>query len=260
MLMGATVCPPLKPAIKAVILDAGGVILHPNFDWIEAQAAQKRLRLSRQALYSAYYRTIYHIDLDPQLFQEGAALTNLQVRHRFFRHLLHFAGLKREEADAIAEKFARQAEKQFPRESDIYHWAMPGIRGKLERLRHAGCRLGCASNNDGALEAQLQSVAVCDLFDTLKDSGREGVAKPGPELLLRAAGDLGLPPSHCLFIGDVDRIDGQAARAAAMPFALLDPLNQPRTTSPLFIGDLMDIFEHFTLPGSGLPSDGAGER
>jgi putative hydrolase of the HAD superfamily len=122
---------------------------------------------------------------------------------------------------------------------------MPGIEAKLRRIKGAGFILGCASNNDDALEAQLTSVGVCHLFSTLKDSGREGVAKPDPELLLRAARDLQVPPELCVYIGDVDRVDGQAARAAGMAFALLDPLCQKRPQNPLCIRDLDQIHDHF---------------
>jgi putative hydrolase of the HAD superfamily len=104
-----------------------------------------------------------------------------------------------------------------------------------------------ASNNDGALRAQLCSVGIHDLFSpaALMDSGVEGVAKPDPELPLRAARALGVTPSRCLFVGDVDRVDGAAARAAGMPFALLDPLGQERPARPLVIRSLAEIEERF---------------
>jgi phosphoglycolate phosphatase len=40
--------------------------------------------------------------------------------------------------------------------------------------------------------------------------------KPHPDPLLHAAGTLGLPPAHCIYVGD-DLRDIQAARAAGMP-------------------------------------------
>jgi FMN phosphatase YigB (HAD superfamily) len=77
------------------------------------------------------------------------------------------------------------------------------------------------------------------------DSGVEGVAKPDPELPLRAARALEVTPARCLFVGDVDRVDGAAARAAGMQFALLDPLGQERPARPLVIGGLAAIHDHF---------------
>ena len=238
-----------KQNVRAVILDAGGVILHPNFDWIgEQAAAHGGARLSREQLLEGYYRTILEADqragpASPQ----GPALTNCQMRCWFFSRLLFHAGGSDAKLSELGEPVARAAKERFPRESDIYHWAMPGTREKLVSLASRGFLLGLASNNDGALEAQLRSVGVRDLFGACLDSAVEGVAKPDPELLLRAARALGVPPSLCLFVGDVDRVDGAAARAAGMAFALLDPLLQPRPARPLLIPDLLALLDHFAL-------------
>jgi HAD superfamily hydrolase (TIGR01549 family) len=234
-----------KKQVRAVILDAGGVILHPNLDWIARRSGEQDLRLNRQALFEAYYRTVYELDMNPSMARRGPAFTGLQIRIWFFGRMLRHAGAPAEQVEAVGRSIAEQALASFPRESDIYHWAMPGIEAKLRRIKGAGFILGCASNNDDALEAQLTSVGVCHLFSTLKDSGREGVAKPDPELLLRAARDLQISPEHCVYIGDVDRVDGQAARAAGMAFALLDPLCQKRPQNPLCIRDLDRIHDHF---------------
>ena len=241
-------CSKAKRLIAAVILDAGGVILHPNLDWIAAQASDLARgdgwTPGRDDLLRAYYRTIYEMDLDGEMDRRGPAFTGLEIRVWFFSRMLGHAGLT--DADAVGSELARRALERFPRESDIYHWAIPGTRERLVRLRDAGFLLGSASNNDDALEAQLRSVGVRDLFGALKDSGREGVAKPDPELLLRAARELSIPPAHCLYVGDVDRVDGAAARAAGMAFALLDPLDQPRATRPLCIPGLDAILDHFS--------------
>ena len=45
--------------------------------------------------------------------------------------------------------------------------------------------------------------------------------------LLRTAREMGVPPAHCLYVGDVDRVDGAAARAAGMS----TPRDRSRTRS-----------------------------
>lgn len=242
-----TFCARAKRQVRAVILDAGGVILHPNLDWVSQQLIQLGHRVERDALLHGYYRTIHELDLDESFQPHGPAFTDLEVRVWFFTRLLdHSApGIP---AEQLGREVGRRARQRFPRESDIYHWAMPGIAERLTRLRDVGFLLGSASNNDDALEQQLRSVGVLHLFGALKDSGREGVAKPDPELLLRAARELGVAPALCLYVGDVDRVDGRAARGAGMAFALLDPLGQPRPTQPLIIPSLDAITEHFSPP------------
>jgi len=232
---------PRQP-IRAVICDAGGVLLFPDLDWLCARFAEHGLEaLTRDQLHLAYYGTICLLDLDASMAKHGAAFTNLDNRVWFFTRMLEQAGVPAKRAREPGLAVARLAAEQFPRESDIYHWTMPGLRGKLEAIKEAGFLLGSASNNDDALFAQLTSVGLVDLFDTLKDSGAEGVSKPDPELLWRAARELGVPAEQCLYVGDVDRVDGRAARAAGMAFALLDPLNQPRATASLIIPDLLAI-------------------
>lgn len=231
--------------IRAIIMDAGGVLLFPNLDWLSVRAAGHGLAASRELLFSAYYRTVHDLDLDASMAQQGPAFTTIEARQWFFGRMFAHAGNSPRQAVEAALPIAQQAAREFPRESDIYHWAMPGLRGRLERLQGQGFLLGSASNNDGALEDQLSNVGVRDLFASLRDSGIDGVSKPDPELLLRAAKDLGVAPQRCLYIGDVDRVDGQAARAAGMAFALIDPLGQPRPTRPLCMESLDQVGEHF---------------
>ena len=231
--------------VRAVIMDAGGVLLFPDLDWLCARFAEHGLSLIRDQLHLAYYGTICQLDLDRSMAKHGAAFTNLDTRVWFFGRMLQHAGVATDQAREPALAVAELAAERFPRESDIYHWTMPGLRGELEALQEAGFLLGAASNNDDALTAQLTSVGLVDLFGTLKDSGAEGVSKPDPELLWRAAEELDVDPGQCLYVGDVDRVDGRAARAAGMAFALLDPLGQPRATSPLIIPDLPGLLDHF---------------
>lgn len=231
--------------IGAVILDAGGVILHPDFDWLSARAAEHGASLTQAGLHQAYYRMIHAVDLDDRMAREGMAVSSDDVRRYLMTQLLIGCRLSIARAEELAPVMARAAAERFPRESDIFHWSMPGTRERLERLQDAGFRLALASNNDGALAAQLSSVGLSDLFSVALDSGVEGVAKPEPELLLRAARAIAVEPDACLFVGDIDRVDGRAARAAKMAFALLDPLRQPRASKPLTIESLDQIHEHF---------------
>ena len=164
-----------------------------------------------------------------------------EIRRFLMVKLLVHAGVGLDDAEPAAAALAKAASERFPRESDIFHFAMPGLRERLERLRDAGFLLGVASNNDGALEAQLENVGVRDLFEVRLDSGIEGVAKPDPEFLLRAARRMDVEPGDCLYIGDIDRVDGAAARGAGMHFALLDPLAQPRASKPRTIRDLDEV-------------------
>lgn len=238
-------CMKAKRAVQAIILDAGGILLHPNLDWLAQEASSPAQTHTREAMFTAYYRTIFEADVEGIPGRDNPAFTDLEVRVWFFSHMLIHCGVPPQEAELQGRRLGERAYQQFPRESDLYYWSSPGTREQLVRLKEAGFILGVASNNDGALVAQLKHVGVDDLFDALMDSGVEGVTKPDPELLLRAARALNVDPVHCLFVGDVDHIDGLAARRAGMAFALLDPLNQPRPSRAFCIPDLDAIHQFF---------------
>lgn len=235
----------MRQPLTALLFDAGGVLLHPNLDWLIARLADAGIATDRGALHHAYYRMVYAADMDPSLDRRGVALGSLEVRIWIVTRLMSGAGIPAEKCANIAPALAEQTLVDFPGEGDIFCWAMPGLREALSGLAQRGFLLGVASNNDGSLERQLQSVGVSDLFAVRLDSALEGVSKPDPELLLRAAAGLGVAPAECLYVGDIDRVDGAAARAAGMHFALLDPLRQERRRELRYVGALTDILKHF---------------
>ncbi len=99
----------------------------------------------------------------------------------------------------------------------------PELRQMMERLRLRGYRLAIYS--DYPVKSKLEALGLPQqLFDALAESGEPAVdsLKPHPKGFLEAARRLGLKPSEVLFIGDRDSVDGAGARAAGMPFALLD--------------------------------------
>ncbi len=231
--------------ISAIIFDAGGVLIHPNLDWISARLAELGVERGRDALHLDYYRMIAQADREG-FDRRGIALINVETRTWMLRYLLGEA-LPAEEIERVGPTIAELSVEQYPGEGALWYWAMPGRREQLLALRELGYELAVASNNDGSLEGQLETTGLIDLFEVRLDSGVEGVSKPNPELLLRAARALQIPPGRCLYVGDLDRVDGAAARGAGMAFALLDPVGRPRETRPITIAALDEIPGLFPL-------------
>ncbi|MFP4356704.1 MAG: HAD family hydrolase [Phycisphaerae bacterium] len=81
----------------------------------------------------------------------------------------------------------------------------PGAVQLLDRLRHAGCRLGIIS--DGFLPAQqlkLDALALADRFDEViftETLGRE-FWKPNPAAFEQIAQRLNTPHAACIYVGD----------------------------------------------------------
>lgn len=105
---------------------------------------------------------------------------------------------------------------------------LPGAREVLAQLRTAGVKVGVVTNQSGvgrglitAEELILVNERVAGLlgsFDTWQVCPHRPEAececrKPAPGLVIKAAADLGVPPEHCVVIGDIGS-DVKAARAA----------------------------------------------
>lgn len=94
------------------------------------------------------------------------------------------------------------------------HLIAPNI-DLIRRLRPP-YRTAVLSNADDTLRRRLTDAhGIIDLFDEVVVSADVGMAKPDPRIYELAARRLGLPPSACVFIDDLER-NVRAAREAGM--------------------------------------------
>lgn len=78
---------------------------------------------------------------------------------------------------------------------------LPGAREYLRQLRQRGRKiaLGSASKNAPLI---LDRLGIAGLFDAVVDGNKVAQAKPDPEVFLRAADELRMPPSDCIVFED----------------------------------------------------------
>ncbi|MDF1559840.1 MAG: beta-phosphoglucomutase [Bacteroidales bacterium] len=78
---------------------------------------------------------------------------------------------------------------------------LPGSVRLLKSLRKAGIltAIGSASRNAGTI---LDRIALRDMFDAIVDGNKIHNAKPDPEVFLRGAEEMNLPPSCCIVFED----------------------------------------------------------
>ncbi len=92
----------------------------------------------------------------------------------------------------------------------------PGMEETLSAIEGRGLKWGVVTNKPARFTLPLMRALSLDGRAACIVSGDTTAnAKPHPEPLLRAAGQLGLPPARCLYVGDAQR-DVAAARAAGM--------------------------------------------
>ncbi|MCY1082386.1 HAD family hydrolase [Archangium lansingense] len=97
-------------------------------------------------------------------------------------------------------------------------WVNPDARELLDSLASRGLRRAVVTNTVSALaRALLGAARLLDFFEVLACSDLVVHAKPAPDLVLYALGQLGVTPGEALMVGD-SRFDRGAAQAAGVRF------------------------------------------
>ncbi|WP_379131880.1 beta-phosphoglucomutase [Paenibacillus sp. sgz500958] len=91
---------------------------------------------------------------------------------------------------------------------------LPGVKNYLNGLREQGIgiALGSASKNADFI---LDKLNIKELFDVVVDGNKVALAKPDPEVFLKACEELKLEPSECVVFEDAEA-GVQAGKAAGM--------------------------------------------
>ena len=78
---------------------------------------------------------------------------------------------------------------------------LPGAKEFVESCKSAGIKtaLGSASKNSGTI---LEKVGIDHLFDVVVDGNRVSKPKPDPEVFLKGAEELHIPPANCVVFED----------------------------------------------------------
>ena len=133
-------------------------------------------------------------------------------------------------------------------------WALrPGIPEALRAARAAELPMAVVSNTicGAAHRDFLNKAGVGGLFAAQVYSDEAGVRKPNPEMIWRAARELGVPPGRCWFVGDSRQRDVVCARRAEAGAVILmrssrtdreDPAAFPQPDAEVADGfDLRDL-------------------
>ncbi|AKU23050.1 beta-phosphoglucomutase [Massilia sp. NR 4-1] len=94
---------------------------------------------------------------------------------------------------------------------------LPGAVQALDACRAAGMRIGLASVSRNAFTV-LDRLGIRGKFDYVVDAATIAKGKPDPEIFLKAARELGVPPAECL--GVEDAVAGVASIKSAGMWAL----------------------------------------
>jgi HAD superfamily hydrolase (TIGR01549 family) len=200
--------------IQTVFLDAGGVLVNPN--WVRASEALAAhgVVVSAAALAAAEPAAKKRLDT-------GATIqaTNDQQRGwTYFNLVLTEAGVTLSDATAAALADLHVYHQQH----NLWETMPDDVMPSLASLRAAGFRLVVVSNANGTLHRMFARLGLTPAFDAVFDSYDEGIEKPDPRFFQRALERTGSAAETTIHVGDIYNVDVVGARAANVTPVLLD--------------------------------------
>lgn len=200
--------------IETVFLDAGGVLVDPNWDRVSAALAGHGVEVAAAALAAAEPHAKKQLDT-------GSAIQATSDDTRgwlYFNLVLRRAGVPLSEATDAALRELAAYHGRF----NLWESVPREVPEALDRLRAAGRRLVVVSNANGTLRAHFSRLDLARRFDVLVDSFDEGVEKPDPRIFQLALARSGARVETTLHAGDFYHVDVVGARAAGLQAWLVD--------------------------------------
>jgi HAD superfamily hydrolase (TIGR01509 family) len=205
-------------AVQAVIFDMDGVIVDSEPYSMQALVdvlGQYGIEPTEDDLHRSYGR---------------------RVRDDFVDYFARY-GVTADVDIAIAHKHAR-----------YYHLAaghlqaFPGVMALLKRLRDHEHRLALASSGDRVKVAfGMQALQLNSIFELVITGDDVSHSKPAPEIYLRAAQRLGVPPGECIAIEDAPAGVEAVKRAGMRCIAVTNSVPRERLyQADLIVGSLAD--------------------
>ena len=200
--------------IKTIFLDAGGVLVWPNWKRVADALRSHGVDVDPQKLSDADPLARYSLD---QAHIVGRT-TDQRRSSSFFDLVLIEAGVELSDrtAAAIAEIH------EYHREHNLWEIVPEFVFATLQQLRAAGLKLVVVSNANGTLSHAFPRLGLAEYFDVILDSAVEGVEKPDRRIFERALTLAGATPDTTVHVGDFYNIDVAGARNAGLRAILVD--------------------------------------
>ena len=105
---------------------------------------------------------------------------------------------------------------------------LPGVKDFLEELKkaHYKIAIGSSSKNAGTI---LERIGMKNFFDAIVDGTKITRSKPDPEVFLKGAQELNIPPEQCLVFEDAESGIEAAKNAGMKTIGVGKPENLPKS-------------------------------
>ena len=223
-------------ALETLFLDAGGVLVHPNWDRVAEALNRHGVAAPADALRAAEPRAKRVVD-------EGTHVRTTTDAERAWVYMdlvFEGAGVPRSPATdaAIAELAAYHADQ------NLWEHVPDDVRPTLQDLREIVPKLVVVSNANGVLHKMFDRVGLSQYFDVICDSCIERVEKPDPryfQIALERSGSRAETTTH---VGDLYHVDVVGARGAGLGAILLDAANLYEDADCVRVRTLAQLVAH----------------
>jgi putative hydrolase of the HAD superfamily len=229
---------------QAVLLDAGGTLIHPDHEFILERLAAAGIAADADAYVAARQHAQAVVGDILRSADPGTDETRIRA---WFIALLSHLGCPFHRMPAIGEAIRQRHE-----EGRLWVRPVDGTREMLEGLLEAGVRLGVISNADGRVAEFLKTAGLADCFEIIVDSAIVGIEKPDPRIFRIACEAMGVTPEDVVYVGDTYEVDVLGARAAGIRAILL--VDEPRDGVPC-IRDITELPAALGLVPAADPAD-----
>lgn len=200
--------------LETVFLDAGGVLVFPNWTRISDALKTRGVHVDPAALARAEPHAKKTIDV-PQTI---TATNDAGRGWLYFNLILEHAGVPlRPEVEAVLQEL-----HVYHQTSNLWEFVPESVFPALAALRQRGLKLTVVSNANGKLRVLFERLALAGCVDCLLDSHDEGVEKPDPRFFEIALARSGARRDSTIHVGDLYHVDVAGARAAGLRGVLLD--------------------------------------
>lgn len=239
---------PARIRCRAVLLDAGGVIVLPHGGLVSAALARVGIACQAGSVARAHYRAVREIDRTGEGHRAGYVPE--------FCKALGIPNARREEAVLALSRLADRT-----RSGEIlWSEAVPNARRTIDALIRRGISVLVVTNSDGHAAENLRDAEICQttsgpgaVVRDVIDSGLIGSAKPDPVLFGIALQRAGIGPRAAVHVGDMVSTDVVGARAAGIVPIHVDPYRRCRAPDHRHVRTLSGIWRHVVPASEPMP-------
>lgn len=221
--------------LRTIFLDAGGVLVFPNWTRISAALSERGVAVDPAALAAAEPHAKRQLDRTGTI----RATDDEKQRWLYFEMILERAQvpLTTATADALAELH------RYHQEFNLWEY-MPGdVLPSLRALRKLGLQLVVVSNANGTVAALAERLGLTECVGCVLDSHVEKVEKPDPRFFEIAMQRSGAHADTSIHVGDLYEVDVVGARAAGITPVLLDAAGLYPEADCIRVGSLPQLVD-----------------